>query len=316
MCVDSSSSPSPLLQNRTPFEILNGQPPTVSHLRVLGCLAYAHNKNTKGDKFASRSRKCILLGYPSGTKRWKLFDLEQEVMFISRDLTFQENKFPYAETSQQSPAAISPIVISSSDNEDIMEQSYLEEATGSVHLVATETELTEHTETKHTELEPSQEHLGRDHRTKTQSSRYRDFMVSSVTIPPLSPSLPSSTPQPSSGSLFPLSDYLSYDQFSTKHCRYLIALATNIEPKSFKEAMKHKVWRDSMKSEVDALEGQHTWDLQELPSGKKALGTKWVHTIKFHADGTIERHKSRLVVLGNNQKEGLDYTKTFSQWPR
>ena len=201
-----------------------------------------------------------------------------------------------------------------------MEQSYLEEATGLVPLVATETEQTEliehteteHTETDHTELEPSQEHLGRGHRTKTPSSRYRDFVVSSVTIPPLSPSLPSSTPQPSSGSLFPLSDYLSYDQFSTKHCRYLIALATNIEPKSFKEAMKHKVWRDSMKSEVDALEGQHTWDLQELPSGKKALGTKWVHTIKFHADGTIERHKSRLVVLGNNQKEGLDYTKTFS----
>ena len=67
-----------------------------------------------------------------------------------------------------------------------------------------------------------------------------------------------------------------------------------------------------MKSEMDALERQHTWDLQELPQDKKALGTKWVHTIKLRADGTIERHKSRLVVLGNNQKEGLDYTETFS----
>ena len=67
-----------------------------------------------------------------------------------------------------------------------------------------------------------------------------------------------------------------------------------------------------MKSEMDALERQHTWDLQELPQDKKALGTKWVHTIKLRVDGTIERHKSRLVVLGNNQKEGLDYTETFS----
>ena len=61
-------TPSPILKQKTPFEILHGQPPTMTHLCVLGCLAYAHNKNTNGDKFASRSRKCILLGYPSGTK--------------------------------------------------------------------------------------------------------------------------------------------------------------------------------------------------------------------------------------------------------
>ena len=65
-------TPFPLLNNKTPFEVLHGEAPAMSHLRVLGCLAYAHNKNTKGDKFASRSRKSILLGYPSGTKGWKL----------------------------------------------------------------------------------------------------------------------------------------------------------------------------------------------------------------------------------------------------
>ena len=37
-----------------------------------------------------------------------------------------------------------------------------------------------------------------------------------------------------------------------------------------------------------------------------------MYTIKLLSDGTIGRHKSRLVVLGNNQKEGLDYTETFS----
>lgn len=304
-------TPSPLLKNRTPFEILHGQPPEISHLRVLGCLAYAHNKNTKGDKFASRSRKCVLIGYPSGTKGWRLFDIEQEEVLISRDVTFQEDTFPYADkNSEQTPVDISPMTTPSPDEitgseKDMMAQTSLDEVTSSVLPVTTETE--------HTETNQSHEQLGRGHRKKTPSSQYRDFVVNLVTaVSPLSPSLPSSFPHPSSGSCFPLSDYLSYDRISAKYCSYLIALATNIEPRSFKEAMKHKVWRDSMKSEIEALERQHTWDLQELPPTKKALGTKWVHTIKFHADGTIERHKSRLVVLGNNQKEGLDYTETFS----
>ena len=54
-----------------------------------------------------------------------------------------------------------------------------------------------------------------------------------------------------------------------------------------------------MVNEVTALEGQHTWDLEPLPPGKKALDTKWIYTIKYRSDGTIERPKSRLVVCGN-----------------
>ena len=34
--------------------------------------------------------------------------------------------------------------------------------------------------------------------------------------------------------------------------------------------------------------------------------------LKFNADGTIERPKARLVVLGNNQTEGVDYAETFA----
>lgn len=76
--------------------------------------------------------------------------------------------------------------------------------------------------------------------------------------------------------------------------------------------MQYEVWRSAMGSEVDALQRNHTWDLEELPPNKKALGSKWVSTIKFCFDETIERHKARLVVLGNHQKEGIDYTETFS----
>ncbi|XP_048618201.1 uncharacterized protein LOC111207841 isoform X2 [Brassica napus] len=313
-------TPSSLLKNKTPFEILHGQPPSLSHLRVIGCLAYAHNKNTKGDKFASRSRKCILLGFPSGTKGWKLYDLEQKDVFISRDVTFQENIFPYmdittTETSDVLPSIVLPPSTLTEDHNDSPLQSVIDDApvSSSPPSAINIPPETEHVDPEPVVTEVVPEPSGRGHRPRVPSTRYRDYVINTVTtIPTQTPSLPSSIPQLSSGSLFPLSAYLSYDRISSKHCSYLIALATNIEPKHFREAMKHKVWRDSMKSEIDALERQHTWDLVELPSNKKALGTKWVYTIKLLSDGTIGRHKSRLVVLGNNQKEGLDYTETFS----
>jgi len=81
-------TPSALLKNKTPFELLFGHEHGYKHLRVLGCLAYAHNGDHKGDKFATRSRRCVFLGYPYGKKGWKLYDLERHVIFVSRDVVF------------------------------------------------------------------------------------------------------------------------------------------------------------------------------------------------------------------------------------
>ncbi|XP_074321443.1 putative mitochondrial protein AtMg00820 [Silene latifolia] len=67
-----------------------------------------------------------------------------------------------------------------------------------------------------------------------------------------------------------------------------------------------------MKLELDALEKNQTWTLEDLPPNKKAIGSKWVYKIKYNADGSIERYKARLVVMGNRQVEGVDYNETFA----
>ncbi|GAA0184306.1 hypothetical protein LIER_31594 [Lithospermum erythrorhizon] len=59
-------------------------------------------------------------------------------------------------------------------------------------------------------------------------------------------------------------------------------------------------WCEAMKAEIHALENNGTWSLVELPTGKKALGSRWVYKIKYKSDGSVERLKPRLLVFGNH----------------
>ena len=87
------------------------------------------------------------------------------------------------------------------------------------------------------------------------------------------------------------------------------------EPATLKEALaseNHREWKEATDAEYQSLIENDTWDLTELPAGRKAIGCKWVFKVKYAEEGQVERFKGRLVAKGFLQKHGIDYDETFS----
>ena len=116
-------------------------------------------------------------------------------------------------------------------------------------------------------------------------------------------------------------------------------------PQTYKQAMSHprrEMWKAAMDRELDALKRAGTWDIVDLPKGRRAFPNRWVFAyirgpkvadyqgqLWKEKQGSLTRDqleqlaiiskspdavmgKARLVARGDLQKEGLDYAQTYA----
>ncbi|CAL8993145.1 unnamed protein product [Prunus brigantina] len=67
-----------------------------------------------------------------------------------------------------------------------------------------------------------------------------------------------------------------------------------------------------MEVEMEMIDKNETWELVNRPMEKLVIGVKWVYKTKLNLDGSIQKHKARLVVKGYAQKPGIDFNENFA----
>ena len=101
-------------KKKTPFELWTGKKPNIGHIRVFGCDAYMHIKDSDRSKLDYKSVKCIMLGFSEYYCGYRLFNISTRKVCYSRDVVFNENSFQHAgivrhQMEQNSKKSGSPI---------------------------------------------------------------------------------------------------------------------------------------------------------------------------------------------------------------
>nr|GEV54974.1 hypothetical protein [Tanacetum cinerariifolium] len=84
------------------------------------------------------------------------------------------------------------------------------------------------------------------------------------------------------------------------------------EPKRVHQALEDPSWIEAMQEALLQFKMQKVWVLEDLPKGKRVIGSKWVFRNKKDERGIVIRNKARLVAQGHTQDEGIDYEEVFA----
>ncbi|RVW51536.1 Retrovirus-related Pol polyprotein from transposon TNT 1-94 [Vitis vinifera] len=304
--------PSSSINFQTPLQALTNAvvAPTVPNLppHVFGCVAFVHLHKHQRTKLTSHALQCVFVGYALHKKGYRCYHPPTRQMYITMDVVFHEDSMCFSSESE----------LQGEYHKEIQTLDYdyhisEEDESGQSELVNQEVG----------ELDMSGQQFGSEDvftEIPNQSSSVEGVLN-------LEPDLfmkrlphrhnrgipkPTYEPELSTKVKYPMSNYVSTHRLSESNKSFVNQLSTVTIPNSVQEALADPRWKAAMNEEMKSLQKNETWELVECPLGKKPVGCRWIYTVKYKADGSIERFKARLVAKGYTQTYGTDYIKTFA----
>lgn len=108
---------SSVLNKKSPYELLYEQTPEFEDMRAFGCLAFAANPTHSSNKFERRGVPCVFMGYTPNQKGYRLLNLSTKDFFVSRDVVFKENVFPF--NKYATPQYLQPLPVQMPDSMNV-----------------------------------------------------------------------------------------------------------------------------------------------------------------------------------------------------
>jgi hypothetical protein len=78
------------LLKKTPYELLIGRKPNISYFSVFGCKCYILKKVIRLSKFERKCDEGFLLGYPSNSKAYRVYNKTHGIVEEVHDMEFDE----------------------------------------------------------------------------------------------------------------------------------------------------------------------------------------------------------------------------------
>ena len=114
-------------------------------------------------------------------------------------------------------------------------------------------------------------------------------------------------------------EYLSYEDALNFALLSVSKSGVPSEPEYWKDIRGRSdagEWYAAVQDKFQALLDNGAFELVQLPSGRKAIGCRWVFKLKRKADGSVDKYKARLVAKGFSQRPGLDFGQVFAPTAR
>jgi len=260
--------PTKAVMNRVLEEAWSETKQGVTHMKVFGCVAYAHIPDQLRKKLDSKGEKCIFIGYSEESKAYRLYNPSTKKLIVSRDVQLIEEEA--CDGSIEKTVNVKSSLSHDEDDEEMTE----------IHPQTTA---------------PTQR--------QQETPLRRNEIASSSTPQGENSSASSSTCTPNErGKKFGNLSDIYEQEVANEGMNSLFALYCHVDDHvHFEEAIKDGKWIEAMDEEINGIERNKTWDLVELLKGKVVIGVKWVYKTKSNAEGKIEGHKARLVVKGYKQ---------------
>lgn len=317
--------------SKSPHELWYGQKPAIKHLRILGCTCYAHVPKANRKKLHKKAQKGILIGY-EGDEGYRIWDKEALKLIRSRDVTFQEVPL-LGKSKEDVPRSTEPTPVLQKNinhnfpsfesehemnvNREIGERRASEAeieiisrpSSSRAHIETNEEMVDDMNEEDFESLPSEEENENIDEGNESDNS---DGNVERE----VNRSDNSDENVEREENRMVLRDRANLKP-SVRFNDYIMALEANnlYEPQTHTQAISCKdkeKWIKAIESEINSLRDNETWELVELPKGRKAIPCKWIFKIKTNPDGSIDKYKARLVVKGYSQKKDIDFHETFS----